>query len=509
MFCHGTMGAYPRKIKPGSRSHKPVLRFGAGCGKRKTMNLHVRDLIRQQLGLSILVFAVALLPALAQTDSPAKAPWMNTSLSPDERAALVVKEMTLEEKISLLHGTGHRGLGPISPLAVQSNGGAGFVVGVPRLGIPAIQMSDAAYGVRSSAENGRYSTALPSDLAGAASWDLDAAYEYGALIARELRAQGYNMSLGGGVNLTREPRNGRTFEYLGEDPILAGRMLGSAIKGLQAQHVLGNVKHYAINDQETGRDFVNAIISKRAMQESDLLAFHIGLQISDAGAVMCSYNVVNGDHACENSYLLTDVLKKQWGFKGYVLSDWGGTHSTIKASAAGLDQEQPMADFFGPALKAAVEAGKVSMSEIDDHVLRVLRSEFAAGLVDYPVQKSVVDAEGGLEIAQRLEEKSIVLLRNEGGLLPLDATKLKSVAVIGAHADVGMISGGGSAQVDPPGGNAIAPPGLGATTWQAHIWFPASPLKAIRAKIPGAKVDFSSGENLEAATTLAKNSDVA
>jgi len=437
-------------------------------------------------------------------DSPAD------TQSPDQRARAVLSQMTLDEKIALLHGNGMGNSDqwkmPLTPLTI---GGAGYTEGVPRLGIPGLVISDAAYGVRSSGENGRYSTALPSCLGLASSWDRAAAYEYGALIARELRAQGFNMSLGGGVNLTREPRNGRTFEYQGEDPVLAGTMVGNLLKGLQAQHVLGNVKHYAINDQETGRDFVNAIISKRAMQESDLLAFHIGLQISDAGAVMCSYNVVNGDHACENSYLLTDVLKKQWGFKGYVLSDWGGTHSTIKASAAGLDQEQPMADFFGPALKAAVEAGKVSMSEIDDHVLRVLRSEFAAGLVDYPVQKSVVDAEGGLEIAQRLEEESIVLLRNEGGLLPLDATKLKSVAVIGAHADVGMISGGGSAQVDPPGGNAIAPPGLGATTWQAHIWFPASPLKAIRAKIPGAKVDFSSGENLEAATTLAKNSDVA
>jgi beta-glucosidase len=430
--------------------------------------------------------------------------------SPDSRAQAVLRQLTLDEKIALLHGNGmaHNGQWQM-PLTPLTNGGAGYTEGVPRLGIPALVISDAAYGVRSSGENGRYSTALPSCLGLASSWDRDAAYEYGALIARELRAQGFNMSLGGGVNLTREPRNGRTFEYQGEDPILAGTMVGHLIKGLQAQHVLGNVKHYAINDQETGRDFVNAIISKRAMQESDLLAFHIGLRISDAGAVMCSYNVVNGDHACENSYLLTDVLKKQWGFRGYVLSDWGGTHSTVKASAAGLDQEQPMGDYFGPALKEAVKAGKVPMSELDDHVLRILRSEFATGIVDHPVQTSVVDAEGGLEIAQRLEEQSIVLLRNEGALLPLDATKLKSVAVIGAHADVGMISGGGSAQVDPPGGNAIAPPGMGATTWQAHIWFPASPLKAVRAKLPGAKVEFNSGENLAAAAELAKNSDVA
>ena len=177
-------------------------------------------------------------------------------------------------------------------------------MGVPRLGIPAIQMSDAAYGVRNSGENGRYSTALPDDLAGAASWDLSAAYEYGALIARELRAQGYNMSLGGGINLTREPRNGRTFEYMGEDPILAGKMVGQVMRGEQAQHVIGDIKHYALNDQESGRNAVNVNIDKRSMRETDLLAFEIGLRESNAAAVMCSYNRVNGDFACENKYLL-------------------------------------------------------------------------------------------------------------------------------------------------------------------------------------------------------------
>src|SRR5437588_2085934 len=182
------------------------------------MNIRLRSLHVNRVSLGIATFSLALLPAFAQTSSEHKpAPWMNSRLPPDERATLVVKEMTLDEKISLLHGTGMASLGPVSPLAVKSNGGAGYVVAIPRLGIPAIQMSDAAYGVRNSGENGRYSTALPDDLAGAASWDLDAAYEYGALIARELRAQGYNMSLGGAVNLARESRNGRTVDYLGED----------------------------------------------------------------------------------------------------------------------------------------------------------------------------------------------------------------------------------------------------------------------------------------------------
>ena len=429
-------------------------------------------------------------------------PWMNSNLTPDERADMVLKEMTLDEKIDLMHGNGMPGWpGKPNPKAYLGNGGAGFVLGVPRLGIPIIQMSDAAYGVRSSGENGRYSTALPSDLAAAASWNPKAACEYGALIGRELRAQGYNMTLGGGVNLTREPRNGRTFEYMGEDPILAGTLVGNRIKCEQAQHVIGDTKHYAVNDQESGRNEVNSVIDKRAMRESDLLAFEIGIGIGQPAAVMCSYNAVNGDFACENKYLLTEVLKKDWNFKGFVVSDWGGTHSTAKASAAGLDNEEPLDNFFGDKLKQAVQAGTVPMSELDDHVHRILRSEFACGIVDYPTQKSVVDVEGGFEISRRIAEQSIVLLKNNDGVLPLNHATIHSIAIIGEHADTGMISGGGSAQVDPPG----RPP----SKWQEHVWFPTSPLKAVSAKVAGVNVQFDSGENPGSAAALAKQTDVA
>jgi beta-glucosidase len=445
---------------------------------------------------AILVLLVLASPAIAQQQ-----PWMNPQLSPDARADLVLKEMTLDEKIDLVHGNGMPGWGKPRPNAYLGNGGAGFVLGVPRLGIPFIQMSDAAYGVRSSAQNGRYSTALPSNLAAAASWDLAAACDYGSLIGRELRAQGYNMTLGGGTNLTREPRNGRTFEYQGEDPILAGTLVGNRIKCEQAQHVVGDIKHYAVNDQESGRNEVNVIISKRALQESDLFAFKIGITIANPSAVMCSYNAVNGDFACENKYLLTEVLKKKWGFAGFVLSDWGGTHSTVKASAAGLDNEEPMDDFFGAKLKEAVESGKVPLSELDDHVHRILRSEFASGIVDFPTKKGVVDIEGGFETARRIAEQSIVLLKNSGAALPLDRTKLHSVAVIGPNADTSMISGGGSAQVDPPGRPA--------PKWLEHVWFPSSPLKAVCAKVPGVTVAFDSGTNPAAAAELAKKSDVA
>jgi len=448
--------------------------------------------------------------ALNAQGKDADRPWMNPQLSPEERADLVLKQLTLDEKIALLHGNGmahHAGWE--ASLTALTNGGAGYVEGIPRLGIPGLVMSDAAYGVRDSGANGRYSTALPSSLGAASSWDAESACEYGALIGSELRAQGFNMTLGGGVDLAREPRNGRTFEYAGEDPLLAGTIVGNLMKCEQAQHVVGDIKHYAMNDQETGRNFVNAIISKRGMQESDLLAFHIAISIANPGAVMCSYNRINGDYACENAATHHDVLKNEWGFKGFVLSDRGGTHSTEKASAAGLDQEQPMANYFGPKLREAVDAGRVPLSEIDDHARRVLYAEFLSGVIDDPPQKSVVDVEKGFEVAQRVEEKSIVLIKNRGAVLPIVPARIHSIAIIGGHADVGMISGGGSAQVDPPGGNAILPPGKGATQWQEHIWFPTSPLKALRAKLPHTKVDFDPGSNLDSAAKLARSSDLA
>jgi len=266
-------------------------------------------------------------------------PLMSPVPSPAERAEVILKQLTLDEKLALLHGNGmaHASQWQM-PLTHLTNGGAGYVEGVKRLGIPPLVISDAAYGVRDSGANGRYSSAMPSNLGAASSWDAQSACEYGEVIGRELRAQGYNMTLGGGINLTREPRNGRTFEYGGEDPLLAGTLVGNMMKCEQAQHVIGDIKHYVMNDQETGRFVVNAIISKRAMQESDLLALHIAISIANPGAVMCSYNRINGDFGCENSYTLRDVLKKDWGFKGFVISDWGATHSTEKASAAGLDQ---------------------------------------------------------------------------------------------------------------------------------------------------------------------------
>jgi beta-glucosidase len=452
----------------------------------------------------IVACGVGMAQKKADTAKPA-GPWMDASLPAEQRAEMVLKEMTLDEKILLVHGEETPRSKNLSPEMQQwqllGNKGVGLAVAPMRLGLPLIDMSDAAYGVRSGKENGRYGTALPSNLGSAASWDPEAACAYGALIGRELREQGFNMTLGGGTNLTREPRNGRTFEYMGEDPVLAGVLVGNRIKCEGEQHVISDIKHYAMNDQENGRQEVDVHVSEKAMRESDLLAFQIGMRVGHPNAVMCSYNGVNGDYACENKYLLTDVLK-EWGFKGFVVSDWGGTHSTEKASAAGLDMEQPGGAWYGEKLKDAVKSGKVPMAELDEHVRRILWAEFASHVVDDPPQKSLVDPQYGFDASRQAEEKGIVLLKNRKDLLPLDAAKVKSIAVIGGRADYGTISGGGSAQVDAPGD-----PHAG--EWGREVWFPNSPLKAMQAKAPEAKFTFSTGENLDEAIATAKGADVA
>jgi beta-glucosidase len=243
-------------------------------------------------------------------------PWMNKALTPDQRAELLVKEMTLDEKIQLVHGTGMPGFGTPDPVAIRSNGGGGFVPGIVRLGLPDLNFNDSSMGSGGGARKGRYSTAMPSFLALASSWNAPLARDFGAVVGRELADQGFNISLGGGVDVAREARNGRNFEYLGEDPILAGNLVAQWIQGVQSQGVIGDIKHYAVNDQETGRYFVNAIIDKRVMRETDLLAFEIGVKQGKPGMVMCSYNLINGDWGCENDYTINQVLKKEWGFPG-------------------------------------------------------------------------------------------------------------------------------------------------------------------------------------------------
>jgi beta-glucosidase len=452
-------------------------------------------------GISVLLMATALSAASGQTPNQAakqavKSPWLDKNLPPDKRADLVIEQMTLDEKITLVHGVE-------GPLAQQhSLGGAGYVPGIPRLRIPALQMTDGRSGVANIGSRGIYATALPSALANAASWDLNGSYEYGAQLGKEVRDLGFNVSLGGTSNIIREPRNGRNFECLGEDPLLVGKMLGRELKGTQDQQVIGDINRYAVNDQETGRTIGSAIIDRRAMQETDLLAFEIAIKESDVGTVMCAYNRVNGTYACENPYLLTDVLKKAWDYKGWVMTDWGAAHSAVKSALAGMDQEMPTGRYFGDPLKAAVEKGEVPVSRLNDMVHRILRTEFAFGVVDNPPAPRPVNPFTGADVAQRAAERGIVMLKNGGGQLPLDASGVKSIAVIGAHADVAVLSGAGSDQVDAAGGNAV--PG---SRWV--VWHPSSPLRALRARAPNAQVTYDPGTDPAAAAKLAGASEVA
>ncbi|MGB7134447.1 MAG: glycoside hydrolase family 3 C-terminal domain-containing protein, partial [Acidobacteriaceae bacterium] len=255
-------------------------------------------------------------------------------------------------------------------------------------------------------------------------------------------------------------------------------------------------------------------IDQRAARESDLLAFQIAIALAHPAGVMCSYNrdtitpPGGTDWSCENDYLLNQVLKKDFDFKGFVLSDWDGTHSTVHAALSGLDQQQPGSNYFGAPLKKAVEDGQVPMSRLDDMVHRVLRSMFATGVADHPPVEQVVNPFRGRDDAEHIADESIVLLKNAENVLPLHADALQSIAVIGSHADVGVLSGGGSAQVDAPGENAVNPH-PGTTTWGEVVWFPSSPLRQIRKHVPNAKVTFDEGTDPGAAAKLAAEAQIA
>ena len=420
--------------------------------------------------------------------------------SPDVRADCVLSQMTLDEKIQLVHGT--------SPAQFWTQpvprGAGSFIPGIPRLGIPDTYYADGSVGISAGLGQG---TILPSSIASAATWDLNEAAKYGQVIGSELSAYGINVNLGGNVNNTgREPRDGRTFETKGEDPILAGRINAAHLKAIQGQYVMAGMKHFSFNDQESGRFTANVLIDDRSGRESDLLAFEISMKDSGVQSVMCSYNLLNGTWACENPYLLNQVLKGDWSFPGYVMSDWTATHSTVNAANNGLDQEQPGSIYFGT-LKQAVQNGEVPQSRLDDMARRILRSMFAVGLIDHPQTIHAIDAAGDAAIAQEEEEQGAVLLRNNG-VLPL-GTSVPSIAVIGSHADVAVLSGGGSAQVDPVGGPALPQVYPSSPGWSAVDWVPSSPLNAIKALAPGANVEYNDGSNAQSAAALAASSSVA
>jgi len=438
-------------------------------------------------------------PTLVPTPTPTPLPVIpppSTALSSDARADILVAAMTQDEKLQLVHGIAH-------DIGNLPRGAVGYIPGISRMSFPALYLVDGSVGIGNSTGQ---STALPSCMASAAAWDLNLAYKYGQVLGSDMRAHGVNINLGGNVNLLgREPRNGRAFETKGEDPILAGRINAAHLKATQDQNVLACIKHFAFNDQESSRESTNSIIEERAARETDLLAYEIGIKDSDVQSVMAGYNLLNGSWCSENDALLNGVLKTDWSFKGFVMTDWWGAHSGAKAANAGLDMEMPGFDQFG-GLGSSIQAGLVSQARLDDMVHRIVRAVMAVGLYDHPPVPGSVDAATNLPIAQTIAEQGTVLLKN-ASQLPLSNT-IHSIAIIGPHADIGVISGGGSATVTPIGGSVLTESNT-AVNWTSATWLPSSPLNAIKAKVPNATVSFNDGSNATQAAALASSCDVA
>jgi beta-glucosidase len=460
--------------------------------------------------------ALLLVTPLAAQESARVTLAAQTTGSPDERAATMLAQMTQDEKLGLLMGYFGESFasGNYTMREGARPGSAGYVPGIDRLGIPGQWQTDAGIGVatQGGAAVKRARTALPSGIATAATWDRALGFAGGAMIGREARADGFNVLLAGGVNLLRDPRNGRNFEYGGEDPLLAGAMVGAQIAGIQSNHIVATSKHFAVNDQETDRSAGNSVIEEAALRTSDLLAFQFAHEAGNPGSVMCAYNRVNGPYSCEQPFLLTQVLRSEWGFPGFVMSDWGAVHSTAPSVNAGLDQESGFGlqrdGWFGAGrLRAALAAGEITQGQIDTAVSRILRTMFAHGLIDHPVSAdNQIDFTANRAVSQADAESGIVLLKNEGDLLPL-AASARRIAVIGGHADVGVLSGGGSSQVYPDGLNAV--PGLQPTSWPGPVvYYPSSPLAELRAALPQAQIDFASGDNQRDAVRLARAADL-
>lgn len=429
------------------------------------------------LSLSLLALAAStlgqappqLLPAPQQTlpappaAVPADAPFKNPALPLDKRVSDLLSRMTPEEKASMLAGSGWMESTPI-----------------PRLGIPAIKMADGPMGVRSWAGSSAVtstanpalkveSTSFPAGIAMAASWDTDLVQREGQAIAQEVKTLGRDMILGPTVNINRIPLWGRNFEGYGEDPYLAGRLGVAYIQGVEGEGVIPSVKHFAANNEEFERHRIDAHIDERTLHEIYLPAFKAAV---DGGAwtVMSAYNLVNGQHCAENKYLLTDVLKNEFGFRGFVISDWGSTYSTAPTVNAGMDLEMPGGDpakiwlaqpktqasgnsdlwLTQDKVLAALKSGQIAQANLDDNVSRLLRVIFVSGIFDHPhTAGGDIDTPAQQAIARQGATEGIVLLKNEGSLLPLDATKIHSIAVIGPNAGVARTGGGGSSLVRP------------------------------------------------------------
>lgn len=462
-----------------------------------------------------LVFTVGLTAFVLASAAVAKDEDGDAFAAAEKRAEATVERMRTEEKTVLTHSVmpiDHKNVGLTFP--DDAVFGAGYIPGNPRLGIPTLRATDASLGV-SWVGGGRKdgATALPSAVAQAASWNPELLYHGGEMIGSEARAKGFNIMLAGGVNLMRDPRNGRTFEYFSEDPLLSGILGGAVIKGIQSNRIISTIKHFALNGQETGRRVVDSQISDAAARESDLLAFQIGIEQGNPGSVMCAYNRVNGDYACDSDYLLNKVLKRDWGYKGFVMSDWGST-LRVESALAGLDHQSGEqlddAVYFADRLAAKAAAEPEYARRVDDMNKRVLTAVYALGLDKNPAKPGgAIDFEKNAAVAEEVARQGIVLLKNGGNVLPL-SKDIASIAVIGGYADGGVLSGAGSSQVQSADGPAVGRPKYGkGSQFIGEYYHRSSPLDAITAMAPKAKITYRDDRYVSDAVIKARQADVA
>ncbi len=428
--------------------------------------------------LATVAIAFGALPIFAAANSsPA---WMNKSLTPEQRADLLLHAMKIQDKISIMHG--------VDPEPVI--GYAGYVLPNPRLMIPALTEADGRAGVGNDATN---VTVLPVPIAASASWDVDLMNRFGEILGNEEWGKGTNIALAPTIDVVRVPEWGRTFESYGEDPYMNGRMAVAEIRGIQSQGPIANANMYLTMNQETQRFTANSIVDARTLHEIYLSPFEAAVEQGHVGTVMCAYVKTNGVYSCENPYVLNDLLKKQLGFQGWVMSDWGGTHSTVASLNAGLDQEMPNGYFYNEqSIETAIKNGQVTQATIDEHVRRILVTMFRFGLFDKEPGgnwNSDVRSAAHTAFAREAAEQGTVLLKNENNLLPI--SDHVSVAVIGLAGNAKpKISGGGSSGMVA---NQVV-----------------SPLDGIRKRAAvGTGVSYADGSNVERATELARAAKVA
>jgi beta-glucosidase len=366
---------------------------------------------------------------LAQCVAAQNAP--ATTADVEKRVDSLVSKMTLEEKIEMIGGVNDFYTRPIK-----------------RLGIPSLRMSDGPMGVHDYG----LTTAYPAGIALAASWDTDLVQRFGVSMGKDARARGVHFILGPGMNIYRAPMCGRNFEYFGEDPFLASKIAVAAIQGIQSQRVIATAKHFAGNNSEFARMTLSSNIDERTLREIYLPAFESSVKDAKVGAVMDAYNLVDGIYMTQNNYLNNEILKKEWGFNGILMSDWGATHDGVGAAIGGLDLEMPSPTFMnGNALLPALKEGKLQLATLDDKVRRILRKAIEFGFFDQPQTDTEIPtfSQEGRQVALEAARGGIVLLKNSGNLLPLNASKVKTIAVIGPDAYPAVPSGGGSAETKP------------------------------------------------------------